>query len=48
MYNICLSANNVSFILVPAINKEIVKAKVSFLALDSCLYSGPSFDNYST
>lgn len=48
MYGICSNTNNVSSILALAINKEIVKAKVNFLASNSYLHSNPFLDNYST
>lgn len=47
MHGIQFGANNISFVLASAINKEVIKAKVSYLALNNCLHDGPSSNNYS-
>lgn len=47
MQKTLFSATDVSFVLALAINKEIVKVKISFLALNDCLYNSLSSDSYS-
>lgn len=49
MYDTQFSASKLSFILVLAINKEVVKAEVVFLEVYSiCLYNSLFSYNYNT